>query len=296
MITPAEHGAADTWPFSPFHGLKIWTPSQGVDVLKGGDPKQPDTYAATSTSSSTSARSWSVGTARTPLYGGGLRIYTTLDSDMQRAAFDAVTGTLEPAGRSRGRAGRDRRAGPGQGDDGRPRLQRRGRVAKVNLATGRAGGGPGGSRARRSRPFALAEAIREGYSVDSVVRVAVGDHLPATRNDGDDWTVKGGCCGGRTTLAEATEKSVNTVYAQLMVKLGAERSSAWRNGLGVSADSSRTYSARARAPRRCRCSTWPPRTRPSPTRVCASRPGWSCGSSGPTAPWWTTSRPNARRC
>ena len=29
------------------------------------------------------------------LYGGGLRIYTTLDFDMQRAAWDAVTSTLD---------------------------------------------------------------------------------------------------------------------------------------------------------------------------------------------------------
>ena len=32
------------------------------------------------------------------LYGGGLRIYTTLDLDMQRAAWDAVTGTLDQPG------------------------------------------------------------------------------------------------------------------------------------------------------------------------------------------------------
>ena len=47
------------------------------------------------------------------------------------------------------------------------------------------------------------------------------------------------------------------------------------------------------APARCRCSTWPPRTRPSRTRACASRPGRSCGSSGPTAPSSTTSRRTA---
>ena len=29
------------------------------------------------------------------LYGGGLRIYTTIDFDMQRAAWDAVTSTLD---------------------------------------------------------------------------------------------------------------------------------------------------------------------------------------------------------
>ena len=32
------------------------------------------------------------------LYGGGLRIYTSLDFDMQQAAWDAVTSTLDQAG------------------------------------------------------------------------------------------------------------------------------------------------------------------------------------------------------
>ena len=43
------------------------------------------------------------------LYGGGLRIYTTLDLSMQRAAYDAVTGTLNQPGDPAGRHGGDRR-------------------------------------------------------------------------------------------------------------------------------------------------------------------------------------------
>ena len=44
------------------------------------------------------------------IYGGGLRVYTTLDLDLQQAAYDAVTSHARPAGRPAGRARRHRRA------------------------------------------------------------------------------------------------------------------------------------------------------------------------------------------
>ena len=106
----------------------------------------------------------------------------------------------------------------------------------MNLATGRAGGGTGRQPGSTFKAFALAEAIREGYSVDSIFKSPSEITFEDADNDGSDWTVKGGCCGGRTTLVEATEKSVNTVYAQLMVKLGAEKVVGMAKELGVSAD------------------------------------------------------------
>jgi penicillin-binding protein 1A len=233
MITPAQHRAADTWPFSPFHGLRIWTPSQGVDVLKGGDPKQPDTYAATQYFIEQVRKQMERRYGKDTLYSGGLRIYTTLDLGMQKAAYDSVTGTLDQPGDPEG-------ALVAVDDQGQVRAMMGGRDydgdapwAKVNLAMGNQGGGTGRQPGSTFKAFALAEAVREGYSIDSLFRSPSSITIP-NADAGRDWEVEGGCCGGRTTLAEATEKSVNTVYAQLMVELGAERVVDMAYDLGVS--------------------------------------------------------------
>jgi membrane peptidoglycan carboxypeptidase len=233
MITPAEHRAADTWPFSPFHGLKIWTPSQGVDVLKGGDPKTPDQYAATQYFIESVRKEMERRYGEDTLYSGGLRIYTTLDLGMQKAAYDSITGTLDQPGDPEG-------AMVAIDDQGQVKAMMGGRDtnadvkwAKVNLATGRAGGGTGRQPGSTFKAFALAEAIREGYSIDSLFESPSQKIFP-NANGGADWTVRGGCCGGRTDLATATEKSVNTVYAQLMLRLGVDKVDDMAYDLGIS--------------------------------------------------------------
>ena len=70
--------------------------------------------------------------------GGGLKVYTTLDRNMQKAAYDTVTSTLNQPGRPVGRPRRDRRPGPGQGDDGRYQL--RGESAQPGRRWQREGG------------------------------------------------------------------------------------------------------------------------------------------------------------
>ena len=75
------------------------------------------------------------------LFGGGLRIHTTVDLDMQAQAEAAVAAILPDPQRPRrlarvDRAGDRLRAGHGR----RPRLLRRRRVAKLNLAIGRPAG------------------------------------------------------------------------------------------------------------------------------------------------------------
>ena len=93
--------------------------------------------------------------------GGGLRVYTTLDYGMQADAVDAVhvdarTAPTDPAVGAR----RARHAGPRQGHVGGPRLRAR---SQVNLAAGADGGGRVVRPARRSRPFAVAEALQAGH-------------------------------------------------------------------------------------------------------------------------------------
>jgi penicillin-binding protein 1A len=228
MITPAQHRKADTWPFDPFHSLAFPSTSQGIDVLKGGDSRLPD-YSANQYFIESIRKDMERRYGADTLYGGGLRIYTTLDLKMQKAAYDAVTGTLDqpedPAG-----------ALVAIDDKGQVRAMMGGRdydAFKVNLATGRRGGGLGRQPGSTFKAFALAEAVREGYSIDSLFRSPSSIVIPGA-DGGRDWEVDGGCCGGRTTLAEATEKSVNTVYAQLMVRLGAERVVDMAYDLGVS--------------------------------------------------------------
>ena len=164
------------------------------------------------------------------LYGGGLRIYTTLDLNMQQDAYNAVTSTLNDPGDPSG-------ALVAIDDQGDVRAMMGGTdydTSKVNLATGLAGGGSGRQPGSTFKAFALAEAVKEGYSIDSVFASPSSIVLPHA-NAGADWHVSGGCCGGQTNLVVATQDSVNTVYAQLMVKLGPAKVVAMAHELGVAA-------------------------------------------------------------
>jgi membrane peptidoglycan carboxypeptidase len=157
--------------------------------------------------------------------GGGLRVYTTLDLRMQRAAEDAVMRVL------------NRPDDPEVGmvamtTDGQIRAMVGGRnftsisaARGFNYATQQA---PGGGRAIGStfKPFTLAAFFRKGYSVKSTfngpTRITIRDH----RCDGpggpwrpSNYNNEG---FGRLTVMQATEKSVNTVYAQIVSKVGPE--------------------------------------------------------------------------
>jgi penicillin-binding protein 1A len=155
--------------------------------------------------------------------GGGLRVYTTLDLRMQRAAEDAVMRVL------------NRPDDPEVGmvamtTDGQIRAMVGGRnftsigsARGFNYATQQA---PGGGRAIGStfKPFTLAAFLRQGYSVKSTfsgpTRITIPDH----RCDGPDGPWRPSNYNnegfGRLTVMQATEKSVNTVYAQIVSKVG----------------------------------------------------------------------------
>ena len=165
--------------------------------------------------------------------GGGLRVYTTLDLELQRAAHDAVyTDTLnqpnDPAG-----------ALVALDADGRVKAMVGGRdfgESKVNLAVGTAGGGTGRQAGSAFKPFVLAEAITEGYSVESALESPASLIFP-TANNGVDYKVSnyGGDAQGRINVIEATRVSSNTVYAQMAEALGpsAIAETAERLGIGT---------------------------------------------------------------
>ncbi len=179
------------------------------------------------------------------LYGGGLRIYTTIDFDMQRAAWDAVTSTLDEEG--------DPAAALVAVDEhGHVKAMVGGQdfeASKVNLALGRGveldgtlvpGGGSGRGAGSSFKPFVLAEALRQGISLNSTFNAPGSMTFPGVPGvkAGEDWKVGnyGGTAQGVLDLVDATRVSSNTAYAQLMLEVGAPNVATLARRLGVSAD------------------------------------------------------------
>ncbi|MDQ4025093.1 MAG: transglycosylase domain-containing protein [Actinomycetota bacterium] len=178
------------------------------------------------------------------LFTGGLRIYTTVDLDMQAAAEDAVRQTLPHAsdpyaalvamepdtGHVKAMVGgRDWYVPP-----------KKDRYAKLNLAIaaepdlGRVkipgtkkylhqAPGTGRQAGSAFKPFALAAAIDEGVPLSKRYDGSGPLVIPGADN-GSDYTVNNyeGGQFGEITLLEATVNSVNVVYAQLVQEVGEE--------------------------------------------------------------------------
>jgi penicillin-binding protein 1A len=181
------------------------------------------------------------------MYQGGLRIYTTIDLDMQAAAEQAVQeqlgldsdphASLVAIDPENGEV----RAMVGGRDYFAPR--KKDRFAKLNLATvlepnldcerNSKGNckrpfapapGPGAGRQAGSafKSFALAAALEEGIPLSKVFE-AEGDKIIIKGADnGADYPVQNyeGTSYGKMTLFEATVRSVNTVYALLGQEVG----------------------------------------------------------------------------
>ena len=97
------------------------------------------------------------------LYGGASRIYVTLDRQMQEQAWNAVTATLnQPDDPAAALVAID--------DQGQVKAMIGGRdyeTQKVNYAMGTTSSGSGAVPVRRSEPFVLAAAMRQGISLNS---------------------------------------------------------------------------------------------------------------------------------
>ena len=161
------------------------------------------------------------------IYGGGLRVYTTLDHDAQRAAFTAVTETLnEPD---------DPQAALVAVDPfGAVRAMYGGRdfdASEFNYATG--SGGLGRQAGSAMKPFVLATAVTQGISLQSRFEAPARIELEVP---GEDWTVNnyGGTEQGVLDLIEATRVSSNTAYAQLMLEVGPQNVVELAGRMGIS--------------------------------------------------------------
>jgi penicillin-binding protein 1A len=175
------------------------------------------------------------------LYGGGLRIYTTIDFDMQRAAWDAVTSTLDQ---------------PGDPDAALVAVDEYGHVKamvggrdfdedELNLALGKTAfgldwGGTGRGAGSAFKPYVLAEAIRQGISLNSMFDAPGSMTFPGVpgAKPGEDWKVGnyGGTEQGVLDLVDATRVSSNTAYAQLMLEVGPQNVANLAQQLGVAAE------------------------------------------------------------
>ncbi|MDG2908278.1 MAG: transglycosylase domain-containing protein [Acidimicrobiales bacterium] len=171
------------------------------------------------------------------LFEGGLRIETTIDLGLQAAAEASVEAHL-PAGQGHP----DASVVVMNPQNGHILAMVGGRDffdddddAKVNLAVGN-----GRQVGSAMKPIGLAAAMEAGWKVTATYAAPneIEFEIPGATEENSIWRVSGGATGhslpevaegeelpepSRLTLVEATRRSINTVYAQLSMAMGAQR-------------------------------------------------------------------------
>ena len=147
------------------------------------------------------------------VFGGGLRVTTTLDLRAQRAAEHSIADVLDLKGDPSGALAS---VEPGTG------------AIRAMAGAITAQGFNLAAQGRRQpgsafKPFTLVAAIEKGISLyrGYSARVPRIIHL----SSGEDWVVHNyeGAPGGYLSILQATEFSVNTVYAQIVMDVGADK-------------------------------------------------------------------------
>jgi penicillin-binding protein 1A len=165
------------------------------------------------------------------LFGGGLRVYTTIDLNMQQQAYDAVNSTLtspddplanlvslDPNGYVKAMIG------------GRDHATDENNYAVPGL------GGSGRHAGSSFKPYVLAAAMKQGISLQSQFESPSEIVLPKA-NAGKDWDVHNAeASSGVLNLIDATKHSSNTVFAQLMMKVRPQNVIPLAHDMGITSD------------------------------------------------------------
>ncbi|MDQ3991842.1 MAG: penicillin-binding transpeptidase domain-containing protein, partial [Actinomycetota bacterium] len=171
------------------------------------------------------------------LFKGGLRIYTTIDLEMQEAAEEAVAGVLSERTDPYGamtvidpRNGKIK-AMVGGRDYFKPGEDR---FAKLNLATGGSTGRQAGS---AFKTFTLVAALEQRRSPRDVYQVGGTIQMdePPCASPEYPWQVRNydGAAAGAITIEQATIRSVNVAYAQIIRDVGPEHAVEVARRMGI---------------------------------------------------------------
>jgi penicillin-binding protein 1A len=163
------------------------------------------------------------------LFGGGLRIQTTVDLAQQAMAEQAVGAILpDPAGPSASLVSIEPTTGYVKAMVGGRDFFGPGEYAKLNLAT--QGPRQAGS---AFKPMVLAEALTQGIPPERTFPAPACLTIPIEGSE--PWRPcnygEGGA--GVATIAEGTIRSYNTLYAQLIMEVGADKAMAAATSFGV---------------------------------------------------------------
>ena len=233
MIDASQRAAAEKAPL----GTVKYVPSVGVNWLGGslgtnGVDSYGTRYFVQSVIDDLTAK-----LGKDSLFNGGLRIYTTLEPQRQKDAYNAVTSVLNfpnhPAGALVAIDNQGKVVAMMGGTDYAK--------TKFNLATG-AGAHPGRPIGSTFKAFALADLVKRGYSITSSVpanykMTFTKDEYPILENSttGSEWTVNSDCCtGGVASVVDATAQSINSSFAKIMLELGPKSVDQTAHDLGVS--------------------------------------------------------------
>lgn len=150
------------------------------------------------------------------LFGGGLRIQTTVDLAAQAKAEAAVAAVLpDPAGPAASLVALDPATGYVKAMVGGRDFFGDSAIAKLNLAT--QGPRQAGS---AFKPLILAAALEQGIDPERVMPAPACTSIDL--GQGQVWRPcnYGGGGGGRVTIIEGTVRSYNTLYAHLIMEVG----------------------------------------------------------------------------
>ncbi|HVL64102.1 MAG TPA: transglycosylase domain-containing protein, partial [Actinomycetota bacterium] len=180
------------------------------------------------------------------LFTGGLRIHTTLVPSHQRAAEDAIASVLtekdDPYGSLVSLDPRTGHIKAMVGGRDYFKSKKQDPFAKLNLAIaaeprlGRGKKAPGTGRQAGSafKPFALAAAMTRGIPLSRVLDASGCQEFPEV-NAGEPWKVcnYGNADYGSASLREATIKSINVAYANLVLEIGPDAVVEMAKQLGI---------------------------------------------------------------